>query len=144
MLTISGKGTVYVLDYGHRQVQCFDSEGNYKTRWAFKRSSDQEGLRLLDGLAVDKANNLYISDASAGKVRKIIPQGKVALSFDAQALQADKTETLLSVGIDHLGNVYLAKQGSQTIHKYDDTGIYIKSFETYAPVMHMIVNVLVD
>ena len=140
-MSIGPDGCVYVLDYGNKQVQRFDSDGNYQTRWAFKRSAEQQGLRVLDGCTVDQENNIYISDASGGKIRKITPEGKVALSFDAEALQDEEGEAIFDMDVDHLGNLYIARQGSHTVHKYDSSGNYMSAFETYAPIIQMVVNI---
>lgn len=140
-MRVGPDGCVYVLDYGNRQLQRFDSEGNYQTRWAFKRSANQQELRLLDGFTVDLKNNIYISDASGGKIRKISSEGKVALSFDAETLQDETGDAIFDMDVDHSGNLYLARQGSHTIHKYDAAGNYLSAFETYAPIMQMIVHI---
>src|SRR5690606_10036712 len=76
-VTVGRDGGVYVLDHGNRQVQRFDADGRYETRWAFRMGSDQEGMRVLDGVTVDADGNLYVSDATGGKIRKITPAGKV-------------------------------------------------------------------
>jgi len=81
LIKVGNDGSVYVLDYGNKQVQRFDGDGNYQTRWGFKISSENEGMRQIDGMTVDHFNNLYISDAHSGKVRKISPDGRVAQSF---------------------------------------------------------------
>ncbi len=140
-ICVGPDGCVYILDYGNKQVQRFDSEGNYQTRWAFKRTAEQQGLRVLDGFTVDKENNLYISDSSGGKVRKISSEGKVVLSFDAEALQDETGDAIFDMSVDHKGNLYLARQGSHTIHKYDSSGHYTSAFETYAPIVQMVVNI---
>ena len=140
-MCVGPDGCVYILDYGNKQVQRFDSDGNYQTRWAFKRSAEQQGLRVLDGCTVDRENNLYISDASGGKIRKITSEGKVALSFDAEVLQDETGDAIFDMDVDHLGNLYVARQGSHTIHKYDSSGNYISAFETYAPIIQMVVNI---
>ena len=140
-MCVGPDGCVYVLDYGNKQVQRFDGEGNYQTRWAFKRSAEESGLRTLDGFTVDEENNLYISDATGGKVRKISAEGKVVLSFDAEALQDEAGDAIFDMDVDHLRNLYLARQGSHTIHKYESSGHYMSAFETYAPIIQMVVNI---
>ena len=81
LISVNRSGSVYVLDYGNRQVQRFNPEGRYETRWAFRMGADQDGMRLLDGVTVDSSGNLFISDATAGKVRMVTPSGTVGQSF---------------------------------------------------------------
>jgi serine/threonine-protein kinase len=140
-IVVSGIGAVYVLDHGNRQVQRFDASGRYETRWAFKLGGDQEGMRSLDGMTVDEEGNLYISDATGGKVRKVTPEGKVSKSFTLDPLQGESTDTMLDLGVDDAGYLYAARRGGHMIRKYDPAGQLVETMETYAPVVQMVVNV---
>src|SRR5690554_382297 len=86
-ICVDTRGLIYVLDYGNRQVQRLDADGNYQTRWAFKLAADRPELRPLDGMTVDFGGNVYISDVTAGKVRKVTADGKVGMSFALEARQ---------------------------------------------------------
>ena len=140
-LSVDPRGNVYVLDYGNRQVQRLSADGDYQTRWAFKVSAEQPGLRLLDGMAVDDASNVYISDASAGKVRKVTADGKVGVSFTLEARQGEATDTLVDLGVDDSGYLYAARRGGHLIRKFDPAGRLLETFEAYAPLVQMIVDV---
>lgn len=140
-VTVDLRGSVYVLDYGNRQVQRLSPEGEYQTRWAFKVSAEQQGLRLLDGMAVDADSNVYISDASAGKVRKVTPDGKVGVSFTLDARQGEATDQLVDLGVDDSGYLYAARRGGHLIRKFDPAGRLMETFETYAPLVQMVVDV---
>jgi serine/threonine-protein kinase len=141
MLTIGSNGDVYVLDHGNRQIQRFSADGRYQTRWAFKIGADQEGMRILDGITVDSSNNIYISDATGGKVRKITPQSKVDLTYTIEPLQGEATDTLLDLGVDDKGYLYASRRGGHLIRKYDLAGRLVETIETYAPVVQMLVEV---
>ncbi|MEX2541367.1 MAG: protein kinase [Trueperaceae bacterium] len=141
VLAVGADGAVYVLDFGNRQVQRFDPDGQYQTRWAFKLGGEQEGMRVLDGLALDAAGNLYISDASGSKVRKVSVEGKLSQSFAVEAGQGESSESLLDLGIDEQGNLYAARRGGRSIRKYEPEGRLVATLETYAPVVQMIVDV---
>jgi serine/threonine-protein kinase len=141
MIAADSQGRLYVLDYGNRQIQRFDSEGRYQTRWAFKMGANQEGMRLLDGFTVDYSGNLYISDATGSKVRKISPQGKVELSYAIDPLQGEAVDTLLDLGVDDKGFLYAARRGGHLIRKFDLSGRLAETMETYAPVVQMVIDV---
>lgn len=140
-VTVGADGSVFVLDYGNKQVQRFDREGRYRMRWAFKLGGEQPGMRLLDGVAVDDAGNLYISDATGGKIRKITPKGKVVLSYAVDPLQGEATDTLIDLGLDDVGYLYAARRGGHLIRKYDLSGRLMATMETYAPLVQMIVDI---
>ena len=140
LIKVGHDGSVYILDYGNKQVQRFDGDGNYQTRWGFKISSENEGMRQIDGMAVDHFNNLYISDAHSGKVRKISPDGRVAQSFSVANIEGGHTDALLDIGVDDKESLYVVRRGSHIVHKFNAAGTASESFETYAPVMQMVVN----
>ena len=141
LITISRSGALYVLDYGNRQVQRFNADGRYETRWAFRIGADEEGMRLLDGVTIDPGGNLYISDASAGKIRMVTPAGKVGQSFPLDVRQGEVTDTLLDLGVDDAGFLYAARRGGHLIRKFDPQGQLLETIETYAPVVQMVIDV---
>ena len=141
VLVIGPGGALYVLDYGNRQVQRLAPDGTYQTRWAFKLGADQPGMRLLDGVTLDRDGNLYISDAAAGKVRKVTAEGKVGVSFALETRQGEVTDTVLDLGVDDEGYLYTARRGGHLIRKFDPAGRLLEAFETYAPVVQMVVDV---
>jgi serine/threonine-protein kinase len=134
-------GSVYVLDYGNRQLQRFDASGAYQARWAFRLGSGEEGMRLLDGFTVDDFGNIYLSDATGSKIRKITPKGKIELSYPVEPLQGEATDTLLDLGIDDSGFLYAARRGGHLIRRYDLAGRLLATMETYAPVVQMLVDI---
>jgi eukaryotic-like serine/threonine-protein kinase len=140
MIGVSYDGLVYVLDYGNRQLQRFDANGRYQTRWAFKMGADQDGMRIIDGFALDNTGNVYVSDATGGKVRKITPQGKVEVSYPIEPLQGEATDTLIDLGVDDQGYLYASRRGGHLIRKYDHAGKIMSTMETYAPVVQMVVD----
>ncbi len=141
VIQIDGKGQVYVLDYGNRQVQRLDADGVYQTRWAFKVAADRPELRQLDGVAVDQAGSVYISDVTASKIRKVTADGKVGMSFALEARQGEATDTLVDLGVDDTGHLYAARRTGHLIRKFDPAGRLLQTFETYAPIVQMMVDV---
>lgn len=142
-LQVDHRGSVFVLDYGNRQVQRFDASGKYQQRWAFKAGADQPGMRLLDGFTVDVDGNLYVSDATGNKIRKIDlgSQGKVLQSYSVDPLQGEATDSLLDLGVDDAGYLYAARRGGHLIRKYDPSGRLLATIETYAPLVQMLVDI---
>jgi serine/threonine-protein kinase len=77
IVLVGPDGKVYVLDHGNRQVQRFSADGAYETRWAFRVAAGETEMRQLDGIGVDLRGNVYIGDASSGKVRQVTAEGRV-------------------------------------------------------------------
>ena len=140
-VTAAPDGSVYVLDYGNRQVQRFSAGGTYELRWAFRLGAEEAGMRLLDGVAADASGNLYISDATGGKIRKVSPKGKVELSYAVEPLHGEATDGLLDLGVDHEGYLYTARRGGHLVRKYSPAGELVTTIETYVPVVGMVVDI---
>ncbi len=141
MISVGPNGSVYVLDYGHHQVQRFSAEGVYERRWAFRVSKKEKGTRLLDGFTVDANDNIYISDGLANKVRKFSQSDKLLCSFPLQSMQGEVTDSLLDLGVDDEGHLYVARRGGHYIRKYHPEGELIDTLETYEPVVQFSVDV---
>src|SRR5215472_9398506 len=85
------------------------------------------------GLAIDKAGNLYISDAAFGvaKVRKVDASGVITTFAGAQAIPGGDGGPATSAGlgtaaglaVDSQGNLYIADTVGERIRKVDTTGI---------------------
>ena len=98
-------------------------------------------MRQLDGVTVDFAGNVYISDVTAGKIRKVTADGKVGMSFALEARQGEATDALVDLGVDDTGHLYAARRSGHLIRKFDPAGRLLQTFETYAPVVQMMVDV---
>jgi eukaryotic-like serine/threonine-protein kinase len=140
-VSVGPDGRVYVLDYGNRQVQRFAPDGSYETRWAFRMGQGQEGMRLLDGVAVDHEGTLYISDASAGRVRTVTAAGRVGRSYAIEPKQGEATDGLLDLGVDADGVLYAGRRGGHVIRRFSPDGTLEAMLETYAPLVQMVVDV---
>jgi eukaryotic-like serine/threonine-protein kinase len=134
-------GRVYVLDYGNRQVQRLRPDGQYETRWAFRIGADQPGMRLIDGFHVDAKGTLFVSDAVASKIRTVTADGKLGPVYAIEKLQGEGSDALLDLGTDDRGNLFAARRGGHMIRKYDPAGQLVETLETYAPIVHMVVDV---
>jgi len=141
VIMVGPDSSVYILDYGNKQVQRLSPDGIYQTRWAFKLGGSQDGVRDIDGFYVDAENNIYISDATGGKVRKISAEGKVVESYALETLQGEAVDSLVDLGVDHKGYLYVARRGGHLIRKYDLDGRMVKTIEAYAPIVQMIVDI---
>ena len=139
-LTIGPDGKIYVLDHGNRQVQRFSAEGEYETRWAFRLGQDRDGMRELDGVTVDRGGTLYISDATAGKIRTVTPEGRVGRSFPIEPVEGEPDEGLIDLGVDGTGTLFAARRGAHVIRRYAADGTLDGTIDTFAPIVQMVVD----
>ncbi len=71
-IAIDSNNKIYVVDALRRDIQVFDSDGNFFYR--FGGEGEEEGMFLDPGwIAIDRDNNIFVLDADRFNVQKIIP-----------------------------------------------------------------------
>jgi uncharacterized protein (TIGR03437 family) len=89
-------------------------------------------LAQPEGLAVDRAGNLYIADAANHRVRRVTPAGVITtvagnghagFSGDNGPSEAAQLNQPYSVAVDSAGNLYIADLGNQRVRRVDTAGI---------------------
>jgi hypothetical protein len=82
------------------------------------------------GMAVDSSGNIYVTDYSSHKIRKITPAGVVTtLAGSGSVGSADSTgisasfKTPFGIAVDSSGNVYVADSGNHKIRKITPAGV---------------------
>lgn len=89
------------------------------------------GLGLPTGVAIDAANNVYIADVLANRVRKVTPSGTITtvvgngnFGFGGDGGQAASATISLpgDVGVDSAGNLYVVDTGNARIRKVTPAG----------------------
>ncbi len=138
-------GNVYMVDAYNNIVRKISTSGII-TLFAGSAGGGYSGdggaataatLSGCNGLAMDASGNLYISDASNYRVRKVNTSGVISTfagngttgySGDGGAATAAKLGIITSVACDASGNVYISDYGNSRIRKVNSSGI----ISTYA------------
>lgn len=88
------------------------------------------GFRLLAGMAVDAAGNVYVADRTNHAVRKVTPTGVVSTlagggvaGFKDGAGSAAAFNAPNGVALDSGGNVYVADTGNHAVRKITPGGV---------------------
>lgn len=136
---VDSLGNIFVSDLVNRVIRKIAPNGDV-TLFAGSPSKQQntnDGVGTLarfqapEGLAIDKADNLYVADQGASTIRKIAPdgtvttlagKGKVSGTNDGVGSLA-RFSSPEAVAVDGGGNVYVSDTGNQTIRMITPAGV---------------------
>jgi DNA-binding beta-propeller fold protein YncE len=117
---------VYVIDKDVNNVskiKRFDSDGNFELQWGAPGDGDGEFARP-EGVAIDSAGNVYVSDMHNKNIQKFDADGNFLLRFG----EASRLNGVLGVAVDKYDNVYVISSENYYIVKYDGTnGDFIRT-----------------
>ncbi|MEK7408729.1 MAG: hypothetical protein AAB225_26995 [Acidobacteriota bacterium] len=140
-VTVDTAGNIYLVDQNARIRKVTASTGIITSMAGTGNSgySGDGGLALSaelwpgDGIAVDQAGNVYFSDPTTSRIRKItVADGRIStvagngnLGFSGDGGQATQAmiDTPKGLAIDQNGNLYIADQFNNRIRKVSAAGI---------------------
>jgi hypothetical protein len=138
-IAVDANNNLYIADNYNSVVRKVDAAGNITTvvgNGTAGYGGDNgpalsAELQSPYGMAFDKLGNLYISDYSNNRVRKVTPAGTISTvagkntygySGDNGPATAAKLSNPAAVAFDTAGNMYIADQGNNVVRKVDAAG----------------------
>jgi len=139
-IAVDSQGNVYVADTWNHRVQKFDRDGKFVRQWGGFINLGDAGTSPTDaqtkffgprGVAVDSANNVYVTDTGNRRVMEYDGNGTFIRQF-AQGLTPalvsvpnnapNQVNEPIGVAVDKAGNVYIADTNNRRIVKFDKSG----------------------
>lgn len=135
-IAVDGIGNVYVGDRGNHKIRKISPDGVVSTLAGSGVSGAADGtgaaasLAQPAGVAVDVDGNVYVTEITGHRVRRITPAGVVStLAGSGAQGSADGTGTAASfngpegVALDGRGNVLVADTGNHKIRRITPAGV---------------------
>ena len=135
-ITIDLLGNVYVADVGNCRIQKFSSSGNFLLEWGSYGSGDDQFVSPR-GVVVDVVGNVYVVDKSNNRIQKFTSSGIFLIkwgSYGTEGFPWDMSPLFKypeGIGVDSVGNVYVADTGNHRIQKFTPNGVLIQKWGCY-------------
>ncbi len=138
-VAVDSSGNIYIADYTNNRVRKVDASGNISTvagTGVAGYSGDgglatSAQLKNPNGLAVDSSGNIFISDQTNNRVRKVDASGNISTvagtgtqgySGDGGLATSAQLNYPSGVAVDSSGNIFIPDYGNHRVRKVDASG----------------------
>ena len=123
-IALDHNGYLFVADTGNARVQKFSSNGELLAKWGSmgavsvgvavddnKEISIFDSFRRPEGIAIDKQDNVYVLDRSAGTIKKFDTNGNLLNEFGS-------LQSPFGITVNNAGAVYVTHGSEHKVYKY--------------------------
>ena len=139
-VAVDGTGNVYIADQNNKVIRKVDIAGIITT-FAGNTIAGYSGdggmatdaqLYYPTGVTVDQMGNVFIADEFNNVIRKVTPDGRISTcagnntigySGDGGPATSAQFWHPADVGVDSIGNIYIAEEDNSVIRKVNTSGI---------------------
>ena len=135
-IAVDPSGYIYVSDWWNSNIQKFDSNGKFITKWG--GGGPKSPIQTPQGIAFDSSGNLYIAETWKNRIRKVNSNGeslgflgnKEAISLGVKLIGHGQFKAPWGIAIDHSGNIYITDTGHNIVQKFNSEGVFITQWGT--------------
>jgi hypothetical protein len=122
-LALGPSGSIWVLDTGNKRVEEFNSDGEYVSQFSV------EGT-LLEGIAVDKDGDIWVSNAGDGEggITVFSSSGEVLKHVSGGGSGPGELGEPESLAVDSAGDVWVADWQNDRVEEFNEAGEYVREF----------------
>ena len=135
-VAIDAAGNLYVADTWNNRIRKVTPEGKVSTLAGSKPANFADGkgsaarFNRPNGIAMDRAGNLYVTDAGNHRIRKVTPKGEVSTfagggewgGFADGQGSAARFRYIYGIAMDAAGTLYVADGDNHRIRKITPQG----------------------
>jgi tripartite motif-containing protein 71 len=110
-------GDVYATDTENFNVQKFDVNGNFITKWGSEGEGNGQ-FASLESLDVDSSGNVYVADFGNNRIQKFTSEGTFITKWGSEGEGDGQFSEPEGIDVDDLGHVYVADTGNFRIQVF--------------------------
>jgi len=123
-----GNGKVFVADEFRQDIQVFDPNGDFLSKWGSKGTGPGQVDRP-SGLAVDRDGNVLVVDSLNNRIQKLTPDGEYISEWGKFGSGPGEFNNPWGITLSRTtGDVYVADWRNGRIQQFDANGGYLASY----------------
>ena len=130
--TSSDGSRTYVTQNDPDYVYMYDSAHNYIGRFGSTGTGNGQFM-CAQGVAVDKDNNVFVSDNCNNRVQKFTHDGVYISQFGTAGSGNGEFSCTEGIAFDSTGNIFVVDGCNSRVEKFDASGTYIMQFGATGP-----------
>jgi len=127
-LTLDYGLNLYVADGQNKRVSRYDKNLNFISLIQPEPTSDFRGLGMLDGIAVNSAGEIFLSDTENDWLVKLNSFLQYELIFGGFTSGLGALSNPGGIALDQSGKIYVADSGKRRVAVFDPFGNFLKEF----------------
>jgi DNA-binding beta-propeller fold protein YncE len=129
------RARIYVSDPKANKIVVYDRFGKKAGEIGAQRGSASSGYVFSSpqGLAIDKAGNLYVAELLGARISVFDPQGNYLRSFGERGDAVHQFEAPKDLAFDSDGNLWVADARRAQIYTYSPAGVLLLATGTATP-----------